>query len=251
MKKTQPYLWALTFIALLLCGMAHSQQVEGKAEQLIRSMCSRIEATKYFSAVVYDSIDDVQDNGKTIQYSHVREIHISRPDKLRFESKGDVTNRILWKDGKSITYYDKDQNVYAQVDDVGTIDEMIDTLEDKYGVTLPVADLLSENILKNLTGDCEDISYLGLGLVGDERCHHILLSREDIDWQIWLSQSDQPEFKKMVINYKTMEGYPRYSMLVVKSQSHPGMDENVFNADLPNDAEKIDIKKQADTENQE
>src|SRR5690606_12464882 len=88
-----------------------------------------------------DEFDDIQSDGRRIQLTHLREGVISHPDRLRIESTGDVANRTIVNDGERVTVWDRDENIYAQIPDPGSIDQTLDTLMELYQVTVPGADL--------------------------------------------------------------------------------------------------------------
>jgi hypothetical protein len=189
-----------------------------------------------------DTIDEVQPDGQKLQFAHVREFTIQRPDKLKVVTTGDVTSRTFWKDGKTLTVLDRDKNVYAQIPDPGTIDQAVDLLQETYSMSLPAADMLSGDLYQNMTAGCQTIDYVGVGCVGDEACHHLAFSRDTIDWQLWISMGDKPSTRKMVITYKQLPGQPQYTLQVIKVENPAKINESVFAAEIPKDAVKIDIK---------
>lgn len=191
---------------------------------------------------VADTIDEVEADGQKLQFAHVREFTIQRPDKLKVETTGDVTCRTFWKDGKTLTVLDRDKNVYAQIPDPGTIDQAVDLLQETYNMSLPAADLLSGDVYQNMTAGCQAIDYVGTGYVGDEKCHHLAFTRDTIDWQLWISMGDKPATRKMVITYKRMPGQPQYTLQVIKAENPAKIDPAVFAAEIPKNAVKIEIK---------
>src|SRR4029078_170829 len=113
-----------------------------------------------------DTIDDVQADGRKLQFAHVRELTVVRPDKLKIETTGDITSRTLWKDGKTLTVLERDKNVYAQIPDPGTINQAVDLLQEKYNMSVPASDLLSPDVYKTMPEGGDAINYVGLGYVG-------------------------------------------------------------------------------------
>ena len=83
--------------------------------------------------------------------------------------------------------------------------------------------------------------YAGRHLVGEERCHHLAFEHDDIDYQLWLSEDEQPALRKLVITYKHEPGEPQYTMTVLEVEQLRFVDESRFAADLPPSAEEIEI----------
>jgi hypothetical protein len=152
-----------------------------------------------------------------------------------------VTNRTVWLDGKTLTVLDRNRNVYAQLQDTGTIDQTLDMLQEKYGMSLPAADLLSTDVYKTLTEGCSEIDYIGTGYVGEEKCHHLAFTRENIDWQLWVTMGDKPAPRKMVITYKQLPGEPQYTLQLLKKEDPRRIKDVVFACQIPKGAEKIEF----------
>lgn len=236
-------------VVVLSCGLAVAQQpsvsppvdVDPKAEALIRKMSERAAKMKDFRFVVDDSIDEVRETGQKLQFSHRRFGTVSRPDKLKLRSVGDIRNRTIWKDGKTITMLDEDQNVYGQIEDPGTIDDMMDLLLERYGVSMPLADLLSSDVYEVLMGGVLSGEYVGLHHVGEIECHHLAFTQEEIDWQLWIDSGEVPELRKLLITYKRMPGEPQYTVIVQRLATLAEAPAGEFAYQLPPDADRIQL----------
>jgi hypothetical protein len=229
-------------------GVIQSQEaprkpvIDPKADTVLHQLSDHNKQVKSAITRLTDTIDDVQPDGRKVQFSHVRELTVLRPNKLKIETTGDVTSRTLWKDGKTLTVLERDKNVYAQIPDPGTISEALDLLQEKYNMSMPASDLLSADVYKTMTEGCEAIKYVGLGYVGEEKCHHLAFTRDNIDWQMWITTGDKPSPRKMVITYKHLPGEPQYTMQVLKIEYEPRINDSVFAAQIPKGADKIEFQ---------
>jgi hypothetical protein len=247
--KSPLQLLALT--ALVLVGsrvglLAQADAVEKprldpKAESIMRKAGKRIQELKHITFEVIDTIDVVRETGQKVQYSHRRKATVSRPDKLAIESTGDVMNMNLYKDGSTITLLDKDRNVYAQMKDPGTIDQMIDTMQERFGVSTPLADLLSADPAKVLLEGVESGLYLGVHHVDEHACHHIACRGETLDWQVWIDAGENPLLRKLVITYKQQPGAPQYTLKQVSSTPLDSVPAAAFQFEPPAGCEKIEF----------
>jgi len=240
-----------TVLALMVVASAVRGQVQEtsrrpvidpEADTVLRRLGERNKQLKSAVFRVTDTIDEVQDDGQKIQFSHVRELTVVPPNKLRVVTTGDVTSRTFWKDGKTLTVLDRDKNVYAQLPDPGTIDQAIDMLQAKYNLSMPAADLLSDDIYQTMTAGCDAIRYVGVGLVGDEKCHHLAATRKDIDWQLWVTMGDQPAMRKLVITYKRLPGAPQYTLQLLAAGDASQITDAVFACEIPKGAERIELR---------
>jgi len=221
--------------------------IDPEAEVVLRQWSEHHRKVQSAVIRVADTIDDVESDGRKIQYAHTRELTIVRPNKLKMVTTGDVTNRTLWKDGTSLTVLDTDANVYAQVADPGTIDQAVTLLQKDYGMGLPAADLLVADIEKTMIEGCDSIDYIGLGLVGEERCHHLAFTRGIVDWQVWIGAGDAPALRKMVITYKELPGEPQYTLQVLSVGDAGKIDDATFAAVIPEGAERIQFYPDAES----
>ncbi|MCE5231589.1 DUF2092 domain-containing protein [bacterium] len=242
---------ALAIGLLLLvftAGVIRSQEtprapsIDPEADQILRQMSDQLKQVKSRVFRLADTIDDVQPDGRKIQFAHVREMTVVKPDKLKVETFGDITNRILWKDGKTLTVFDKDKKVYAQLHDPGTIDQAIDMLQDQYNMSLPAADLLTEDVYHALVDGCNQVNYVGMGFVGEEKCHHLAFSRDNIDYQLWISAGEKLGPRKLVITYKLLPGEPQYTLQLLSIKDSSKITDAVFTCDLPKDAVQIEFQ---------
>lgn len=239
---------AILLLALASAPVFAQPAIDPEADTVLRQMSEHLKTVPSAVFRLSDTIDDVQEDGQKLQFAHVREITVVRPDKLKVETMGDVTNRTVWKDGKTLTVYDKDRNVYAQVPAPGSVEEAIDMLQEKYGMSMPAADLLTEDVYRTLTEGCSEITYVGPGYAGDEKCHHLAFVREDIDYQVWISTSEQPKPRKLVITYKLLPGEPQYTLQLIEAKDASGIDNAVFTAAVPEGAERIEFSPAAASE---
>lgn len=233
-------------LSLLVCSgvlwaqeVAKKPQIDPQAETVLRQLSEHLKQAQSAKLRIVDTIDEVQADGRRLQFAHIRDMTIVRPDKLKVDVTGDVTNRTVWMNGKTITVFDKDKNVYAELKDPGTIEQAVDMLQEKYNMSMPGADLLAEDAYKALTSNCDAVSYVGMGYVGEEKCHHLAFTGKNIDWQLWISAGTEAAPRKMVITYKQLPGAPQYTQQVLRRERGATVDPAVFNPDVPKDAAKI------------
>jgi hypothetical protein len=248
MKRIVQTVFLLAFTLPLFIGTcwgqskAASPAIDPQAEKIIKALNEQKKKDINARAAVVDTMDEVLKTGEKIQYSHVRKLKINEPKQFWIESAGDITNTTIWKDDNTFTLLDRINNVYSQVAAPGTIDETMDMLVDKYGVTTPLADLLSDDLYSVLMKNAVTCRYLGLHYADGIKCHHIAATQKNIDWQIWVDGGDVPQLRKIVITYKLRPGSPQY-VAVLKNFTEldkiPAEDTFTFKA--PEGAKKISL----------
>ena len=247
MKRIVQTIFLLAFTFPLFIGTCWGQSkaaapaIDPQAEKIIKELNAQRKQGIKASAEVFDTMDEVLKTGEKIQYSHVRKLKISEPQQFWIESTGDITNTTIWKDDKTFTLLDRNNNVYGQVAAPGTIDETMDMMVDTYGVSTPLADLLSNDLFSVLMKNAKTCRYLGLHHVEGMKCHHISATQKDIDWQIWVDAGDVPRLRKIVITYKKRPGSPQYIAVLKTFTELNQAPEDTFTFKAPEGAKKIPL----------
>jgi hypothetical protein len=247
MKRIVQTVFLLAFTLPLFIGTcweqskAASPAIDPLAEKILQALNEQKKKDINASAEVIDTMDEVLKTGEKIQYSHVRKLKVNEPKQFWIESTGDITNTTIWKDDKTFTLLDRDNNVYSQAEAPGTIDQTMDMLVDKYGVTTPLADLLSNDLNSVLMKQAKTCRYLGLHYADGIKCHHIAATQKNIDWQIWVDAGDVPQLRKIVITYKQQPGAPQYTAILKSFNAVPQFPESTFTFKAPEGAKKISL----------
>ena len=94
---------------------------EQRAMTILKNMSQYLANAEHFSVTIRDDYDAVQASGEKIQFGSLRKVTVSRPDRLRIEVErsGGEKGLVLFN-GKDITVYTPNKNVYASVSRPGT-----------------------------------------------------------------------------------------------------------------------------------
>ena len=218
---------------------AAAESIDPQAEKIMQAMNAQKQKDITASLEVVDTMDEVAETGQKIQYSHVRKLVVSEPKRFWIESTGDITNTTIWKDDTTFTLLDRSTNSYAQTSAPGTIDETMDMLLDTYGVTTPLADLLSNDLYDVLMKNANTCRYLGKHSVDGIACHHIAAMQKNIDWQIWIDAGNTPQLRKIIITYKQKPGAPQYTAVLKSFNEVSHLPGDTFSFRPPEGAKKI------------
>jgi len=83
--------------------------------------------------------------GEMIQYGGTADIAVRRPARLHERFDGDERASWVVYDGSTITFYNARENLYAVTPVPYQIDAALDPVFAKYGLTVPIADLVYAN----------------------------------------------------------------------------------------------------------
>jgi hypothetical protein len=215
-----------------------ASQIDPDAMKALETMGTYLRTLKSFQVDSQVSNDDVLDDGEIVTYSRKDTLLAARPNRLRVEMKGDDKNVFLFYDGKNFTVYGKIQNYYATVPAPATIGELIDKVNDKYDIEVPLVDLFmwgtDESTIKKITS----ASDIGPGVVDDVTCEHYSFRQDGVDWQIWIQLGDYPLPRKIVIRTLSDDARPEHTA-VLSWNLAPSFNDVAFTFEPPNDAKRI------------
>jgi len=223
------------FVSLGPCSLAQGSD----AKSILKNMSDYLSSQKTIELTFDSDIEVITPQLEKIQFTNSGEVLLSRPNKLRAHRVGGYADVALFFDGKTVSVYGKHINRYAQFDAPGTVDQLIETLRQGYGVALPGADLLLPNSYDVLVAGVKEAKYIGRGVIDGLECEHLAFRNFDTDWQLWVEVGKRPIPRKMVITSKTLNNAPQYTLRVKgwKTGVKPAQDAFAFAP--PAKAEKL------------
>jgi hypothetical protein len=200
-------------------GRALNRRVElirvtdsAEARKMLKAMSDFLAAQKSLS-VGFDTVFEVvTPTDQKLGLASSGTATLVRPDKIRVARSGGFADFEILYDGKMLTFLGKNANLFTQVAAPGTVDQLIDTLQDKYNRPLPGADLLMTNSYDELMHDVYDSKDLGSGAINGVECDTLAFRKADVDWQIWIAQGERPYPCRLVITSRLVKGGPQYSI---------------------------------------
>ncbi len=242
-ENTKVYLSAAALSLVVCLGSVSSGLAdEADAKNLLKSMSDYMAAQQAIS-FDYDSVlEVVTKEDQMLALASSGTVTLNRPDKLRAKRSGGFADIEMIFDGKTLTLQGKVANVYTRIEVPGTVDNLIDELREKHGVPLPAADLLTSNANDVLMLDVSDVKDLGSGVIGGVECDFLAFRTDEVDWQIWIAQGDQPYPCRYAIVSKKVANGPQYSVQVRNWKTGDEVAKDDFQFDNTTNATEIDLK---------
>ena len=197
-------------------------------DQVLNQVCNFLKDQKSFTVEMDITYDNVLDSGEKVQYAAYQKVWVTKPNQLRSDYRGDERNTNFYYDGKSLTWQNTDLDFYATKAAAPTIDRVLNNVEVKYGVTIPMSNLFVDDPCAKVTSNIQKSVFVGSNLVDRVPAYHILFTGEDRDWQMWVSRSGQPLPLKIVITYKNLPGSPQYTAILSKWNFTPKIPAQTF-----------------------
>ena len=164
----------LTLLATVSTDVrAQAPAVDPAAVGILKRMTDFLDGLQQFSVNTHSMIEELHVSGHRVDYDLSVKVTIKRPNKLHAERMGQSVNQRFFYDGKSLTLYNPNENVYATKTAPDTIEKMITFARETVGILLPAADLLYRNAFPLLMQDVTLAVVVGKTVVGGvsyDRC---------------------------------------------------------------------------------
>src|SRR5215469_6984893 len=232
----------IVFAVIAMAGTANisaGDANETDAKRLLKAMSDYLAAQKAMSFDYDSSLEIVSTQQQKIALASSGTLTLNRPDKLHATRTGGFANVEMVFDGKTLTLLGKNANLYAQIDAPGTIDQLVDTLREKYHRPVPAADLLMSDPYKELMPEVTDVKDLGSGVIHGVECDHLAFRTKDVDWQIWIAQGGRPYPCRYVITSKKVTGWPQYTLDIWAWKAGTEVASDIFKLEVPAGAKQL------------
>jgi hypothetical protein len=235
----------LAMLALIVCwgcsgAPAPAPQVASPPNptQLLEEMFDTLAQARQLTFTATRQLDPALVLGGTVAESAEIEVWVSRPQMVRARSVSDAGVRILYADGQRVSLLDEALNVYATAPLTGTIDEMVDALDARYGFTPPLAEFVLNNPSEKFSAQIQSSSYKGRETIDGVECDRLSLTGEIADADLWIAVGDRLP-RRFVATFKDREGSPQLTVDFSEWNLAATLEDSLFVFNPPRDAEKI------------
>ena len=175
--------------------------IEDGAVDALKEMSNFLMSAKTLEADAQGTLDVVTANGQRIQLDGTTNYKIRRPGFV-ITYNSDIKSRTFMYDGKNFTVYSPKLGYYATAPAPRTNREVLDTIYNKFGSSLPLEDLFrwgdsgaNAARLQSLQSAYE----VGTVTLDGVPTDHYAFREADVDWEVWIDQGPQPLPRKLVI----------------------------------------------------
>lgn len=215
-------------------------RIDAQADRILREMGEYLKTAKEFSFRA-DVIQDEIVGEHLILFGGVAQVSISRPNRFNAEFNGDRRQTRVVFDGKTVTLFYVAKNLYAVAEAPPEIDGALDHLFELYRSPVPLADLVYADPYRTLIENAKTGFVAGQHAVKGTRCHHLVFTKEEIDWQIWIEVGPRPVPRRLVITYVNEPGSPQYIAELSDWNFQPRLSEHYFTFRPPEGSDEIEF----------
>jgi hypothetical protein len=206
----------------------------------LQKMSAFLRGLQVFEVQSETTTDDVLASGQKVQYGGVVDMKVKRPNRLRVDVASDRKNERIFYDGNTFTVFQPSVGYYASFMAPPTLRELVDVLEQRYGVDLPMADLFRLGADEAQIAGIRGATMVGWSTIKGAVCAHYAFHQADIDWEIWIQGGAQPLPRRLVITTTTDRSKPQYASTLTWNLG-PTFDDQAFLFMPPPNSQRIDF----------
>lgn len=192
-------------------GSSAAQDSAAQARAVLQRMTDFLSQATRFGVTLDIGFDAVQDYGQKIEFGETRKLVLRRPDRLRVDTTArDGSKSGFVFDGKDITVFHVQENVYATAAKPGSVDEALAYFVYDLDMRLPLAELWNSQLSKRLPQRVHSAAYIESSSIAGVSCDHLALRGDEVDLQMWIAQGQQPLPQRIVLTYRQADGRPQF-----------------------------------------
>jgi hypothetical protein len=214
--------------------------VDPASIQALKDMGAFLQTLKRFHVATEVTGERVLADGQKLQHTATAKMDVERPNRIRAVMHSARSQREIIYDGKTVTLYTPAQKYYSTVEFTATIGELIDKLEERFGVEMPLSDLFLFGTPAAPLDKIESAMNAGQDFIDGDLCDHYAFRQGKVDWQIWISAGGKPLPRKVVITNRADEARPQ-SVSLIDWNLKPAFKDSVFKFTPPKGATRIEI----------
>jgi hypothetical protein len=186
-------------------------------------------------------------NGQLLHIAHTIKTVASRPDRVAIDVSGDDGASKLIYDGKTLVIYVAAQKKYASTPISGGIDKALGFAEERAGHDFPLADLLANDPGESLLAGVTSGGQVGTATIDGVTCRHFFFVQafEDLEWEIWLEDSDRALPRRVVVTYRSVPGRPSFVAELSNWDLSPHLSDSDFEFKPAADVTRVDLAAKA------
>ena len=191
--------------------IANEGVIEDGAIEALKEMSEFLRTANTLAIKSVGSMDAVTANGQRIQLDGTTTYKVRRPGFV-IDYESDIKSRRFIYDGKTFTVYSPKLGFYATAPAPPTNREVLDTIYNKFGISLPLEDLFrwGEGSHEARLHALQSAYEVGTATIDGVETDHYAFREDDVDWEVWIQSGPQPFPRKLVIVDRTDPSRPTF-----------------------------------------
>lgn len=222
-------------------GTVAANPVDPQSIQALKDMGAHLQTLKRFQVSTQLTGERVLADGQKLQHSANASLEVDRPNRLHARMWSARSEREIVYNGKTATLFIPAQKAYSTVQFTGNLTELVQKLEERYGVEIPLSDLFLWGTPAAPVDKIESAMNAGQDFIGKDICDHYAFRQGNYDWQIWITAGGKPLPRKLVITNRNDEARPQ-SVSMIEWNLKPNFKDTAFTFMPPKGATAVELR---------
>lgn len=202
-----------------------------EGERLMRQMSDTLAKVPAFRFSTTESLEQVGPSSERGVLRFSRTLTVRRPDAMHFElhgTAGTLLDVAGYYEHGALTLRDGIDRVWAQTTVPTTLDQMLDDVARRYGLPVPVADVVYSVPYDAFIGRTTKGGFVGRETIDGVDCVQLAYTDEFVDVGICIPSAGQPLPRRVELVYKRAQGAPKARIDFTKWDLAPRIADGTF-----------------------
>jgi hypothetical protein len=213
--------------------------ISPEADRALRRMTDYLAGLQSFRVQSSAKDEVVLKSGQKIDLLSQSQTSVQRPSRLRSEQIGAKGGLAFMYDGKSMTLSCTGSGAFMTKPAPASIDGAIDQARKDFGIEAPGADLLYSRPYDILTEQVTGGQVIGHETLDGVPVTHLAFQGEEVDWQIWIKDGNEPVPVLFSIITKTMPSQPEFEVRMSNWETKAALPASMFAFQPPANAKAV------------
>lgn len=225
-------------------AVAPAAEIDADALALLKKFGGFLAAQPRFGFELDLSYEVLQEDGQRLEFGSFRRYTVRRPDHLRIdEVRRSDGAREMYLNGKQLTVWIPADNAYAlaKFSQHRDLDATLDLVRDALNIVVPLGDLLRSDPMARIEENMASAYVVGREDLAGVPCDHVAWRSDEVDAEAWIAAGDQPLIQRVVLQYRQLDGQPRFSAQFRSWTLAPDVADSRFEFAPPEGAERLPL----------
>ena len=184
---------------------ASTPEAAAVGERMMRSMSDALANSKSFTFETSERFDITPTDGEKKVLNFTRKVTVRRPNGLFFEIRGQGDSSLdvsAYYDGRTLTLSQKPDGKWAQTTVPGTLDEMLDDVVKRFGLPVPIGDVVYSSPYDAFIGSSTKGGLVGRETIDGVPCAKLDYADEWVQVTLWFPDSGPTLPRRLALAYK-------------------------------------------------
>lgn len=217
-------------------------RIDQAAATALKASADKLEAARTLRVSATHKLDPALGLGTALDEGTI-ELTVQRPNKFHaIQPVGVETREIAW-DGRQLCVMHPELKHHAlESVRASSIEQFALLVDQRFGFRPPVAELLANDMEKEVMHDVTSAQIVGTESVRGTRCQRLHLWQKGMTTDLWIGEADQLPHR-MYLTFTGLAGQPGWDITFTSWELNPAVDAALFSKRPATDSVKVKMLK--------